>query len=97
VSLAHIAYHFFQSVILILAQDPLCFGKGVCTFSSRLQAYHAVDERDCLRRCKVTLGCHYFNYSPLNFRTCELLSNCAEVSEDCDSCRIGKKGCQCKW
>jgi len=98
-------YTYFESSPSLSAQsDPHCFAHGQCITSLVLDTVEASDAIQCLKKCQEYEGCQYFNFYydsnpvlPSNRRSCELLANCIEISEEiCDSCNTGKKSCSGK-
>ena len=75
------------------AQD--CHLNGRCVRSDLIKLTAAASTTECLQDCKNFPGCQWYSYKQRTRTTCQLFSNCNELSmEDCDYCESGQVGCQ---
>ena len=77
---------------MISAQE--CNINGICINSNLLDLTNATSGRECLQDCKSLLGCEWYSFKQGTTTSCELLSNCNELSdEDCTACESGQVNC----
>ena len=81
---------FLIGISLISAQE--CNINGICINSNLLDRTNATSGRECLQDCKEFHGCEWYSFNLTT--SCELLSNCNEIStENCTICESGQVNC----
>ena len=77
---------------LVSAQN--CLIQGRCVNSHLIQLTGAGSATDCLQDCKDFQGCQWYSFKQRSKTTCELFSDCNEIStDDCDQCQTGEVSC----
>ena len=77
-----------------LASAQNCLIQGRCVNSHLIQLTGAGSATDCLQDCKDFQGCQWYSFKQRSKTTCELFSDCNEIStDDCDQCQTGEVSC----
>ena len=83
---------FLIGISLISAQE--CNINGICINSNLLDRTNATSGSACLQDCKEFQGCKWYSFKQGTTTSCELLSNCNELStENCTLCESGQVNC----